>query len=470
MAPKKQYSRTSDRYKRTRKALKDSRKRRNTLPSGATKYTWGMNESETEEFFNDLDVSVLRWPDEDVRDSSQDQELVEAEDLNGKTTSNNLGQQVSKNNSTKSRILAKKQSKSCGICGHHRQVNHSNAKRKENTEKLDPFTILSDEMILGIFKFLPRHTLSVCAQVSKQWQIFAYDESLWRCVDMAKTKLQPGILGSVLLRGVRVLRLASSMVCSPIFDDNLNIFPDIVPVCQTSDCPLKLCYLDATLCTFEENSLLCLLMHSRRLICLSLDSCTLSLSILRAIGQCQDLRKLNLAMCTGITLQGMKALVNGCKRLTELNLAWTNLGKESILQVVQNLPNLTKLNLSGCRVCLTDEAVLQLVQNCPKLTHLDLSDAIQITALSLSSIAKNLDLQQLAISRCYSILPQAFHLCTQMKSLEKLEVYGILNTDGVDLLKKELPGIKINSCLFSTIARPVSYKYDGTIWGITCEK
>lgn len=217
------------------------------------------------------------------------------------------------------------------------------------------------------------------------------------------------------------------------------------------------------------------------------------------------------------------------------------------------------------------------------------SDAIQITAISLASIAKNLDLQQLAISRCYSIQPQAFRyaasqfiphrlltytlnklldhyhfhsksvfskvleykqqdratcstmlhcnlqteccshyhpacnnfsllqrdervstsetklhneillllgvemrviftpsatynatclknslisfsLCTKMKSLVKLEVYGLLNTDGVDLLKRELPGININSCLFSTIARPVSYKYDGTIWGIRCER
>jgi hypothetical protein len=57
-----------------------------------------------------------------------------------------------------------------------------------------------------------------------------------------------------------------------------------------------------------------------------------------------------------------------------------------------------------------------------------------------------------------------------MKSLVKLEVYGLLNTDGVDLLRRELSGININSCLFSTIARPVDYKYDGTIWGVKCER
>ncbi|KAK3727881.1 hypothetical protein QZH41_010610, partial [Actinostola sp. cb2023] len=298
-----------------------------------------------------------------------------------------------------------------------------------------------------------------------------YDESLWKSVDMTKTKLSPGVLGTVLLRGTRVLRLLSSKVCSPIFDESFSTFPDIVPVShQASDSLLKLSHLDATLCAFQENSLLCLLMHSRRLRCISLDSCSLSLSILRAIGECEAVEVLNLAMCTGITVQGIKALVNGCKRLKELNLAWTHLSKESILQVIQNLPNLTHLNLSGCREWLTDEVVLQLVEHCHNLTHLDLSDGVQITAESLVAISKKLSLQHLSISRCYSIQPQAFRVWANMKSLIKLDIYGLLSADGVTLLKTELPNIKLNSSLFSTIARPVGYKYHGTIWGVRCDK
>lgn len=58
-------------------------------------------------------------------------------------------------------------------------------------------------------------------------------------------------------------------VCSPIFDESFTIFPDVVPVLQkSSDCLLKLSHLDATLCTFEGDSLLCLLMVYIKLVLL----------------------------------------------------------------------------------------------------------------------------------------------------------------------------------------------------------
>ncbi|EDO45115.1 predicted protein, partial [Nematostella vectensis] len=337
----------------------------------------------------------------------------------------------------------------------------------------DLFAQLADEVILGIFKLLPRDTLITCAQVCKHWLSLVYDESLWLTVDMSKAKLQHGLLGRILLRGTRVMRIASSRVCSPLLDENLGILPGVAPLSPSMaacNSLFRLTYLDATLCTFEDSTLLTLLLHSRRLRCLSLDSSNLSLSILRAIGDCHDLEVLNLAMCTGITLQGVKALVNGCKRLTHLNLAWTHLSKESIIQVVQNLPLLRQLNLSGSRETMTDEAVLHLISNCIHLTHLDLSDCILITARSLLAIIQETKIEHLALSRCYNIPPQAFSLCVELKSLAKLDVYGLLNGDGVEILKRQLPDTFINSCLFSTIARPVDSKYRGTIWGIRCQR
>lgn len=41
---------------------------------------------------------------------------------------------------------------------------------------------------------------------------FRCDESLWRRVDMSKANLLPGILGKVIKRGTRVLRLAQAKV------------------------------------------------------------------------------------------------------------------------------------------------------------------------------------------------------------------------------------------------------------------
>ena len=46
----------------------------------------------------------------------------------------------------------------------------------------------------------------------KSFLFYRYDESLWKGVDMTKVKVSPGVLGRVLLRGTRVLRIAMSKV------------------------------------------------------------------------------------------------------------------------------------------------------------------------------------------------------------------------------------------------------------------
>lgn len=52
---------------------------------------------------------------------------------------------------------------------------------------------------------------------------FRYDESLWRCVDMTKANLFPGLLGKVLKRGTRVLRLAHAKVNNSNNNNNNRI-------------------------------------------------------------------------------------------------------------------------------------------------------------------------------------------------------------------------------------------------------
>ena len=45
---------------------------------------------------------------------------------------------------------------------------------------------------------------------------FRYDESLWHHVDMTKSNLLPGLLGKVLKRGTRVLRIAHAKVTAGV--------------------------------------------------------------------------------------------------------------------------------------------------------------------------------------------------------------------------------------------------------------
>ena len=85
-------------------------------------------------------------------------------------------------------------------------------KRIDGPPGLDGFSRLSDEIVLCIFKLLPKSTIAKCAQVSKRWKMLAYDEVLWKRLDLSGTCLKPTILGTVLLRGTQVLRLAKTEV------------------------------------------------------------------------------------------------------------------------------------------------------------------------------------------------------------------------------------------------------------------
>nr|CAD7598262.1 unnamed protein product [Timema genevievae] len=84
-------------------------------------------------------------------------------------------------------------------------------RRKKPTAD-DAFSKLSDEMVLTIFRHMPKKSLVRCAFVCKRWRRIAYDESLWSRLDLSLRTLRPGNLGYTLVRGVSILRLAQAEV------------------------------------------------------------------------------------------------------------------------------------------------------------------------------------------------------------------------------------------------------------------
>nr|XP_058943189.1 S-phase kinase-associated protein 2-like [Pocillopora verrucosa] len=445
-----------------------------------SKITCSSSRSKVDLTYKELGVAELQWPAADERELSQ--EIMRVNPLNrqsilqapcqkfvvshwGKTSS----LVASGSSSTNSKAWKSgPKSKESTACVHKR-------KRTDVKEKPTPnyWMMLSDEIILSIFQFLPKKTIVRCARVCKHWQRLMYDESLWHRVDMTKSNLLPGLLGKVLKRGTRVLRIAHAKVASPLCDDNAPFFLDVVPLSPKSPSKslFNLRLLDATSCSFQEDTLLCLLMQSKQLTHISLESCKVSTAILKAVSELRNLEVLNLAMCTGVTITGICSLVKGGKnsRLKQLNLAWTNLTKATMMQLIKNLPQLQQLNLSGCRETLTDDCIKQLVKSCPQLTHLDVSDGVMLTTQSLEAILKLKNLVWLGVSRCYSIPPVSFSLFTKIKSLKTLQLFGLLNTEGVELLKADLPNVNVNKSFFSTIARPVGSVYLGMIWGVQCK-
>jgi F-box and leucine-rich repeat protein 1 (S-phase kinase-associated protein 2) len=110
---------------------------------------------------------------------------------------------------------------------------------------------------------------------------------------------------------------------------------------------------------------------------LSLENCQVNDKIchMLAYQNHQTLDTLHLAMVTGISTSGAFSIVKKCKKLTELNLGWTNL-KESTFDVISSefSRSLKKLNLSGHRDSLNDDHLEAIVDSCPNLVELDISD------------------------------------------------------------------------------------------------
>ncbi|XP_045615439.1 S-phase kinase-associated protein 2 isoform X2 [Procambarus clarkii] len=326
----------------------------------------------------------------------------------------------------------------------------------------DKFNRMSDELILGVFRWLPKFMLARCAQVSRRWKRLAFDETLWRRLDLGGKTLKPGVVGRVILRGSSILRLAKAEVGNPIFSPQLHYLPSIPPVRS------KLQYLDLSMAAIEPQALEELLSVCFDLKKLSLEHCTITRSICSHIANNPNLETLNLAMCYGLCHSYVLNILNHCKRLQSLNLAWTGLCALDLSVICRRFPaSLERLNISGCRSTLSDTHVRLLAEQCSGLVELDISDGTQLTASAVSVIISELrHVEYLAFSRCYNIHPDAYLELKSMPHLLYLDVYGILSESALSTLRQSLPHIQINKYLFSSVARPTVGIRRTSVWGL----
>ncbi|KAI0230577.1 S-phase kinase-associated protein 2 [Lamellibrachia satsuma] len=317
---------------------------------------------------------------------------------------------------------------------------------------------LSEEIILSIFKWLPKPVLVRCARVCKRWNRLAFDETLWRRLDLANKVIKTGVLGRILSRGVAVMRLTKAEVLTPLFTDLNDTLPRVS----------KVQYLDLSMATVSSEGLEELFSPCHLLRKLSLENCQLNTNVCRYIGQNSNLEVLNLCMCSGISENGLVPICNNLQRLDALNIGWTDMTRGAVLYLVICLPTeLTKLNLSGCRMSLLDEDIQQLCNSCPHLKELDLSDATMLSSASVECIATSLNgLEYIALSRCYRIIPSSLTLLGNIPTLLALDVFGMLKESALLQLRHVLCNIEVNKFPFSSIARPTTGIRRTSIWGV----
>nr|XP_029723559.1 S-phase kinase-associated protein 2 [Aedes albopictus]XP_029723565.1 LOW QUALITY PROTEIN: S-phase kinase-associated protein 2-like [Aedes albopictus] len=321
----------------------------------------------------------------------------------------------------------------------------------------DHFVRLSDEIILHIFRFLPKKTLIRCGQVSKRFNQVSLDETLWTRLDLSCRSLREGALGRVISRGTVILRLAQAHVSNPVFQCG-----SVDPCYET-----KLQFLDLSMCSIERETLRELLSRCRSLRKLSLENVPVDTECCREIACNVNLEALNLTMCEGLEYFNVSLMVKKLTKLHSLNISWTQLSRSTVDYVVTHVtPSLLRLNMAGCRNSMTDDALQKLVDRCPDLVELDLSDCTHLTSQAMKMVCKLKNLEYLSLSRCYNINVTSYLQLSELKPLQFLDVFGLLSEPALAMLQTSFPGVGINKFMHSSVARPTVGSRRTSIWGM----
>lgn len=209
----------------------------------------------------------------------------------------------------------------------------------------DPFTRLSDEIVLHIFTFLPKKALNRVACVNDRFLRVSKDDSLWVRMDLGLKFIRSGAIGEIISRGLIVLRLSQAKIQMPIFDEEFPI----------EGFQSKLQYLDLSMTTMETKYTAQLLGCCKSLRKLSLEAIRVDDSVCCEISKNKNLEVINLAMSSGLTGIGVE-LITQLKSLVALNISWTNLETASVSKLVENLTaTMLRLNIAGCRTTFLDK-------------------------------------------------------------------------------------------------------------------
>ena len=254
----------------------------------------------------------------------------------------------------------------------------------------DLFNLMSDEVVLSVFRWLHKGTLARCALgneatntlspiyypvyflVCKRWWRLSGDESLWRRLDLGLATVPPGVIGQVMARGCGVLRLARATVQPAIFSSCTSGLPTFPTTTMDTS---RMQYLDLSMASLSPTCMEMLLSYCTMLKNLSLEMCSVTDSACTAISLNPSLSVLHMGQVQGLSTLGISRILSSCTCLVELNLGWCGLSGQAVQSVCDGLlqPTLRRLCLSGNRDTLLDCHMETLLASCPNLRELDVS-------------------------------------------------------------------------------------------------
>jgi len=291
------------------------------------------------------------------------------------------------------------------------------------------FRLLSNELVLYIFRLLPLNDLGTMARVSKRLKELAYDKTLWRTLAITNSFNKRRIS-----QALKMLELTSRLSCvrcvnlnniaikqatieyiimhTPALKEirlhNLKLTEKTAKL-LVSKCP----QLEQVMMEQGKTSDDCLELLANGAI--RLKSINLhKVENITTAGICHIIKNTNLSFLNfnGISGWDIRTLAPYCAHFTSMDLGSSNnLSDDDLKALTQQCKKLKFISLKNCKM-ITDTGVGELVRDCPQLTDLNLSTCAKITRVGVGSALQHLHLlQSLNLSGFKEIHPLMFPLC-----------------------------------------------------------
>ncbi|KAK5629632.1 hypothetical protein RRF57_005347 [Xylaria bambusicola] len=315
----------------------------------------------------------------------------------------------------------------------------------------DLWSEMPDEVRIQIFSYLKPKELVRVSRVSKEFHKFCFDGQLWTSFDASEfySEIPAGSLANIIASAGPFIKNLNLRGCLQV--EHYKRAEVLVTACQNlANVSLEGCR------NFQRSTLHNLVRSNNRLVNLNLASMTaVTNSTCKIISQhCRQLESLNLSWCKHMDAKGIKMVVLGCPKLTDLRAGEIK-GFDSIevAKAIFETNNLERLVLSGC-ADLTDDGLRTMVHGLNpeidiltdkpivpprKLRHLDLSRCSQLTDRGVKALGHLVpDLEGLQLNGCMELTDTALEpilaSTPQLSHLELEELSELTN----DILSKHL--------------------------------
>ena len=343
------------------------------------------------------------------------------------------------------------------------------------------FQNLPDEIILKVMSNLTVEELIQWGQVSKRIRNISHDISLWQEVDICEKKVSTDFVKMILSNECEYLSLSfCKLVGNLILKETSNLKGLDLSYCLASnDVGEKLlasCNSLETLILSEfaltQNMVNSVCENSEQLKHLTLDASKSKRKRLeRLLDSCHSLeylkleffpfsskrienlcfknhltlQKLDFPSCYGLNLKSVKLIVDNCVEIKDLRLPNSQLSKNSLNYLVNNLTTKIEMLSLKVQINLNDAHILDLVARCKNLSVLDLGCTF-INNHSIIAIIKNLklSLNELCVVNCKNI---GYSVLMRLSEMDQLRV---LECDKVhcEKLRKQTSNLEINEDIF----------------------